>query len=190
MTFATFETIDNVRIPTEDRQRIRGARSELVRSADEICMEIKTKDLPEGASTIWWILFDDPDNCTAGSGFGGGNCGAADPRSIFWAAGNVVGPNGEGHFNTCIGVGEVPNPAQCIFDSDAGECEWDNPNAEIHIILGRYHGMAVYTDPTVLGGQISTFQGYCAEAFPDTGGCPDLQLAIHPPGKDDDSDND
>ncbi len=178
----TFETVDNVRIPMEDREVVENAKAKLDRSNDELCMEINTKELPAGAHTVWWVLFNDPDNCIHGSGFGGARCGADDPRSVFWFAGNTVGPNGEGHFSNCVEVGGPPSQnIQCVFDSDAGECAWDNPNAEIHAIIGRYHGMAQYDDPTTYGEQISTLNGYCAEAFPDTGGCPDLQLAILPP---------
>jgi hypothetical protein len=172
----TLDTIDDIRIPPEDREKIAPAKSRLYRNNDELCMEIDTRALPEGAHTVWWVVFDDPDNCENGSGFLGARCGGGrpgDPRTVIWFAGGIVGPNGEGHFNNCITIGAVN--AEC---RPGGDCVVNNPKAEIHAIIGRYHGLAQYEHPEALGEQISMFNGYCEEAFGDAG-CPDLQIAIH-----------
>ena len=49
----------------------RGA-SILVRDAEGISMNIDTTDLPVGAYSVWWVIFNKPHEC------GNDNCGSSD----------------------------------------------------------------------------------------------------------------
>ena len=134
--------------------------SELVRTVDGISMNIDTTDLPGGAYSVWWVIFNDPSKCTDGA------CGENDvlppPGTLeaavspLWATGGIVGPDRMGHFSASLGVG---------LESAQGPVFWGdgltNPmGAEVHIIV-RYHGPAVWTDPTTLFDQMYLFEGSC-----------------------------
>lgn len=150
--------------------------SDLVRTVDGISMNIDTTDLPVGANSVWWVIFNDPSKCSDGE------CGENDVLpppgnvaagvSVLWAgSGAIVGPDRMAHFSSSLGLGE---------DSAPGELLWGpaltNPmGAEVHLIV-RYHGPAAWEDPVALTGQLSTFGGSC-----DDFACYDAQAAIHKP---------
>ena len=41
--------------------------SDLVRTVDGISMNIDTTDLPVGAYSVWWVIFNDPSKCSDGA---------------------------------------------------------------------------------------------------------------------------
>ena len=71
--------------------------SALIRNAEGISMNLETSDLPVGAYSVWWVIFNKPSECTKGT------CGSVDtgkggaPNSaegtLLWAPGGVVGPD-------------------------------------------------------------------------------------------------
>ena len=83
--------------------------SDLVRTVDGISMNIDTTDLPVGAYTLWWVIFNDPSMCSDGE------CGENDvlpppgtPEagvSPLWATGGIVGPDRMSHFSASLGLG-------------------------------------------------------------------------------------
>jgi hypothetical protein len=162
-----------------DFSRVAGARGTIHRSADAMCLEVKTRNLPPGAYTLWGIGFDNPDGCEFGGG--GltpplpGECGPGDDGNPNaepfgqWVAAFIVGPNGKGHLNACIEPG-APS-GQLLFGDGL-----DNPGAEIHGIL-RGHGEALYADPLNLGLQLTHVAGGCNI----TNACNDEQLVIYVP---------
>jgi hypothetical protein len=176
-----------------DNKAVPGAKSRLFRSDDEICMNISTKALPEGAYTIWWIVFNNPEQCTSPAPVGGARCGSGDQLlntpvnySAVWATGGLVGPDGVGYFNACLKENTLPAPPQLPDVDGAGLM--DAQGAEIHLAV-RYHCEAESGTPALLGDQITRFGGGCT---PETnfglgmvGDCPcaNLQFAIHPSKK-------
>jgi hypothetical protein len=120
-------------------------------------------DLPIGAYSVWWIIFNNPAGCSDGV------CGENDVLpppgtleaevSAVWATGGIVGPDRGGHFSARLGVGKDAAPGQIIF----GDALTDPMGAEIHVIV-RYHGPARWDDSAALLSQMSTFQGYCTPA--------------------------
>ena len=165
-----------------DTKVVRDARSRLVRHHDEICMNIDTRRLPEGVNTIWWIIFNNPEHCTAPAPVGGARCGGDDDfanpavnAAFLWATGGIVGPDGVGYFSTCLAENQDPG----------GPGLTDAQGAEIHLFV-RSHCAAEYGNLALLGAQLTMFGGGCTEA---TGGegefvgeceCETLQFAIHP----------
>lgn len=139
---------------------VEGSSAKLTRSEDAVSIKINTTQLPAGAYTIWAIIFNDPSECTAGTG--GFSCGPADVGnaltvpSVLWADGGVVDETGVGHFRGAIEEGMPPGfliPVGC-------QCGLvDAENAEIHAII-RYHG-PLSEDPVLAELQLTTPGGGC-----------------------------
>jgi hypothetical protein len=171
-----------------DTDVVPGAKSKLVRRDNEICVRINTKALPEGAYTIWLFAFNNPEHCTAPLAVGGARCGGdadfnndAVNVSALWATGGIVGPDGVGHFSTCLAENTFPGQEL------GGPGLTDAQGAEIHLVI-RHHCAAKFGSPGLLGAQLTMFGGGCtAEAGGGELGplgdcdCANLQFAIHPP---------
>ena len=160
--------------------------SDLVRTVDGIAMNIDTTDLPVGAYTVWWVIFNNPVGCSDGE------CGENDvlppPGTVeaevaaTWATGGIVGPDRMGHFSARLGVGADAAPGQTLWG------ELTNPmGAEVHLIV-RYHGPAVWGDASTFLAQQYTFEGFCTPASsfamgtdPDAFACYEPQASIHKP---------
>ena len=123
-----------------DGSQVLGATSTLVRTDQGAAFTIRTNGLAAGdAVTVWWVVFNDPEFCTAGEGdfrcgigdllaFGG------DPRvasSVFHAAGHVIGGSGTAGFG-----------GHTTTDGPAGEVLWgpglvNARTADIHLVVRR-----------------------------------------------------
>ena len=164
--------------------------SDLVRTVDGVSMNIDTTDLPIGAYTVWWIIFNDPSKCSDGA------CGENDVLpppgtegvgvSPVWATGGIVGPDRMGHFSASLGVGKDSIPGQALWGDGLA-----NPmSAEIHMIV-RYHGPAIWSDADTLRSQMYTFEGFCTPGSsfdigtnPDAFDCYEPQATMHMPPAD------
>ena len=162
--------------------------SDLVRTVDGISMNIDTTDLPVGAYSVWWVIFNNPSACSDGE------CGENDVLpppgtveadvSVLWTGiGTIVGPDRMGHLSASLAVGADAAPGQLLF----GEGVTNPMGAEVHLIV-RYHGPANWGDATALVEQLSTFQGGCTPdsslgvgTDPAAFGCFDAQVAVHQP---------
>jgi hypothetical protein len=137
--------------------------SDLVRTVDNISMNIDTTDLPIGAYSVWWVIFNNPAGCSDGV------CGENDVLpppgtaeaevSVLWATGGIVGPDRGGHFSARLGVGKDNAPGQIIF----GDGLTNSMGSEVHMIV-RYHGPARWDDAEALKSQMHSFQGFCTPA--------------------------
>jgi hypothetical protein len=153
-----------------------GASSTLLRTPAGITMSFKTSQLEEGhAYTIWWVVFNDPDECMGGGCgpddvgaviFGEGNPNPAG-IGILYAAGHVVGDSGTATFSGHLRPGDTsgcvnegpPQSADSVGVDLALVCmALDDPyTAEVHLVL-HDHGPIV---PGQVASQISTFEGGC-----------------------------
>lgn len=149
--------------------------SKLTRNNNGISMNIKTTDLEAGAAyTIWWVIFNNPENCSDGE------CGENDVLppgvnpdadvSVAFAAGHVIGNNGKGNFGGHLSVGDTSGLHPAFLDTNGLV---DAHGAEIHLIV-RNHGQPI---PGEVSEQISTFFGGC----PLNILCSDEQASIHLP---------
>ncbi len=78
--------------------------SDLHRGLDGIAMNIDTTDLPVGAYTVWWVIFNNPSACTGENGVcisadSGKAPGNPTEAGVLWATGGIVGPDRIGHFS-------------------------------------------------------------------------------------------
>lgn len=145
---------------------------------------LNTADLTPGdAVTIWWVIFNNPEECAA---FPQGTCGLVDlgdpdvAAEITYATGDVINNNGKAHFSAQLGVGHT---SQEWF----GNGLIDPTGAEVHVIV-RSHGQVI---PELAANMISTFRGGChdddfitpgnpgyEDGIPGPNQCVDLQFAI------------
>jgi hypothetical protein len=147
--------------------QVPGALSRLSRTDQGITLDIKTSGLDAGAAyTVWWIVFNVPDECAppgcSGADFGNPLVEA----SALWATGHVIGGNGKANF--AAHLQESKPHGQVLF----GPGLTDAKGAEIHLVV-RSHGLPI---PGLVDEQIHTFAGGCAVNV-----CEDHQYAVHLP---------
>lgn len=149
---------------------VEGSSAKLVTNDMGATLQVNTSGLPVGhAVTVWWVIFNYPEHCTDGE------CGLDDAfpppgntaagTSVSFAAGHVIGGDGQGNYGAHISVG-----------GDAAPWHFgllEPRTAEYHFVL-RDHGPA---DPEIVNEQISTATAGCNNFGPGTGDytCVDLQ---------------
>ena len=146
-----------------------GSQAALVRDPSGVSMTLQTSGLAPGAYTTWWVVFNNPENCS------GGTCGEDDlppfggsptvHASVLFATGHVVSTNGTAGFGAWLGIGDT---AGALF----GPGLLNVYTAEVHNIV-RYHGDVL---PAFMPEQIRSFNGGCP---PNS--CFNVQAAVHQP---------
>lgn len=152
---------------------IKGTSAQLVTNDQGATLQVNTTGLTPGhAVTLWWVVFNNPENCSDGVCGGDdafpppGNTAAG--ASVSFAGGHVIGGDGQANYGAHLSVGEeaAPWPVGLL-----------NPRmAEIHFVL-RDHGPAI---PEIIEEQISTAGGGCNNFPPFTGDytCVDVQGGV------------
>jgi hypothetical protein len=142
-----------------------GAWSQLVRNDTGVAMTLHTSQLTPGtATTVWWIIFNHPENCTGG-------CGADDlgnplvQASVLYATGHVIGGDGVGDFGARLAVADTTGAL-------LGPGLLNPLGADIQLVV-RSHGPAI---PGLIDQQIHSFNGGCP---PNT--CTNVQGSMHQP---------
>ncbi len=82
--------------------------------------------LPEGAYTVWYVIFNEPDDCNNPNPAGGSCAGAGiddfllPTAATAWATGGIVKANGVGNFQDRLYVGErrEPGTQEALIGSD------------------------------------------------------------------------
>ena len=151
------------------RDTIPGAHAKLVRRTNGIEIDVRTRDLPAGAYTTWWIIFNHPDMCTGPcdpSDFGNSDVAA----SVLWAAGGIVDASGRASFQAELLVGVSPGYVRF------GNGLLDAYGAEVHYVF-KTHGPPAMDDSDLLLRQVSSFDGACSDEF---GHAPDASDPIFP----------
>lgn len=152
-----------------DHSIIAKAASYLKTNKEGASMRLHTSELtPKNAVTVWWLVFNHPENCTHGTA--PYSCGREDlaplggdpsvESSVIFGAGRVIGGKGEGKFSSHLSVGDTED---ALFGSGL-----TNPlGAEIHFVV-RDHGPK---DPSLMPGQIREVN-VCNTT------CEDLQFSV------------
>ena len=163
----------------------------LTRERDNLSLTVSTMDLnPNAAYSVWWVMFNKPENCLVPNG-----CGEPDvfeapgdlndaqipavQMSASYAAGFVTGNEGLATFTAELKDGSLPDgtfvdngwstPVGFGPDDNAGLTRGNGLDAEVHIVL-RSHGDAVAGS---VANQATTFDGLC-----DVQACSLVQVAI------------
>lgn len=165
------------------KTRVEHAGAELTRSADGLCVKATTRGLPEGAYTVWWVIYNYPSQCNNPAPYTGAVCGVTDfantavRATAMWAEGKLVGPDGRADISACVNKGEITGE---ILDLGTKEGLLNPRGAEIQMIV-HWHGPGHFDEPALLGEQLTHFLGACQ----DVGGvtppdCKDMQQIVFP----------
>ncbi len=167
--------------------------STLQRTADGLLATFAANEIqPSYAVTLWWIVFNDPENCSAPGCseddiFAGGDptadlnaegIAAADIVAGY-AAGTVASPDGYVLLSAGLDADEIG--PEVIFGE--GALLKDVAGAEIHLVV-RSHGPAI---EGLVDVQTTSYGGGCETMLnppevPDAEGeCAELQFAMHLP---------
>lgn len=160
--------------------------STLIRSHDKLIAKFETSGLTPGyAYTLWWVVFNSPENC------GSVPCGLpdlADPATkvdLLFTSGLVADESGTAMFSGQLLENDGSKSVNDVagLPIDVGGL-WDTTTAEVHLAI-RSHGPAI---PGMVEEQISSYSGGCTvfytpfEEVPDeVGECAETQVSIHMP---------
>ncbi len=185
MTFQADQ--DNLVVASE---AIPGSHAALVRHTSGIQIDVSTRDLPAGAYTNWWVIFNNPGSCIGPCDIDDVFSNPATAASILWATGGIVDASGQASFQAELPVGVLPSGDGQLL---VGNGLLNAYGAEAHYIL-KTHG-PVQEDAAVLLRQVSTVFGACSDldgsgnhpVDPDPAfrvyDCWDPQFAAFPPSK-------
>lgn len=165
-------------------EQVEGGQARLKTSEQAATLHLKTAELEPGiAVTVWWVIFNQPENC---EGYPDTPCGLGDLENpdvvaeITYATGAVIGSNGKANFKADLAVGHT--------DQEWFGNGFTNPtSAEIHTIV-HTHGQVI---AELEDNMISTFRGGCRDdemivpghpayddGIPGPNKCDDLQFAV------------
>jgi hypothetical protein len=167
--------------------------SSLQRSDNGVVATLSADGVPAGqAVTLWWVVFNDPENCSApGCGeddiFVGGDPTADLNQEGIVAADIVAGYGGgtvasaDGHILLSVGLGANETGPETLLGAPA--LLKDAAGAEIHLVV-RSHGPAIDGRTDV---QTTSYGGGCeTDLLPPAvadaeGECVDLLFSVHLP---------
>ena len=133
----------------------------LVRYRKGVLTVVKSNDLEPGeAVTLWWVLFNNPENCTDG-------CGSDDFRTqsvradVMYADGEIIDNSGKRLFVSHRKIGDLSGSMASIFFEGKARGIEDSFDTEVHAVL-RTHGQVI---PGLEDARTGTFNGDC-QGFP------------------------
>jgi len=162
--------------------------STLHRNKNNITVNFKTDGLiPGHAVTLWWVIWNNPENCTTPYQCTDVDFAIADQVNveILYAAGHVVGFNGQGNFSASLKENDNSGSVNELMGLPIAGGLLDAQKAEVHLVI-RTHGPKI---PGEVNEQISSYVGGCDDPFlyapftfyPDAiGECADIIAAVHP----------
>lgn len=168
-----------------DLATVADAEATLRRSPEALRATIDTGDLPPGqVMTLWWVVFNNPEECRDGAGSPCGVPDLFDPdveTGCLFGDGGTVRHDGRIRLRGSLAIGDVRDSCLPFFGApDHGLI--DPVGAEVHLVV-RSHGPRL---PRQLRAQRTTFAGGC-EVFLDQGAevsapgeCADQQFAMFP----------
>ena len=180
------------------QEPVRGAFSMLERSDRGIETRLRTRSRPGHAHSLWYVIFNSPENCSDGAcgdddifidpsdrsaGFNAPQIAATRASAVWGSAGAVANRAGRLKLDGALGVGEVPDgPGQVMIGrAEDGALAplgvvtgLEDPRGAVIIVVLQDHG-AAHADPELLERQLTSFQGACNPA------CEETQLAVHVP---------
>ena len=145
---------------------------------DRASVDLHTRKLPAGdAVTLWWVIFNHPENCA--HGVGGLRCGEGDlnvasvEASVLYADGQIIRAGGIANYRATRTVGDTSG---ALFGNGL-----TNPlGADIHLVV-HDHGPVI---PGLEFEMTHSFGAGCNNVPPGTGTpgpntCRDVQFSAH-----------
>ena len=161
----------------------------LHRKKDRVTVNFKTTDLTPGyAYTLWWVRWNNPQECAIPGGCNDPDFGnaAAVGVDVLYATGLVVDDSGIGNFSASLSVDDDSGSVNELFGLPAagGLQSGNTYRAEVHLVV-RSHGPAVpELEDEQIGGYLggcTVFLGVFNEIPAEVGECGDIEFAIHSP---------
>lgn len=177
---------------------VAGAFSMLDRGGEGITTKVRTRARPGHAHTLWYVIFNAPQNCSDAicgdddvfldpndhsAGFNAPQIVATRASVVWGNAGAVANPGGRLKLDGGLGVGEVPEGLNQVVIGRGEDgalvplgvaTGLENARNAVIIIVVQDHG-AAHDDPDLLGMQLTSFEGACNPE------CQDAQFAVHVP---------
>lgn len=158
--------------------------AKLKRNQNKISMNFKVENLEPGyAYSIWWVIWNKPENCGNPFECGEPDFGIADEVQVevLYAAGHVVGQSGKGYFSGSLKENDDSGSINDLFGLPGYGGLTDAQSAEVHLVL-RSHGPSI---PGQVNEQINSYPGGCEIDFlpfteiPDEEGeCGDYMFSV------------
>jgi len=182
--------VTNVLVEGTD-EVIADAESVLVRMHHGLSMTMETTGLePNHVYTVWWVIFNNPENCTddlcgpddvflmedgefvlTDDGLRQPNVAGREmtQASSLRATGNIGYEDGTSVFRAHLPINDTTD------DIAFGPALLDSMGSEVHLII-RTHGEMI---PELLNEQLMTAWGGCPDPY-DRAPCRDIQISIFP----------
>lgn len=164
--------------------------STLHRNSHGLAVNFHVTGLSAGhAYTIWWVVWNNPEECTVPGACSDIDFGNPDVQvELMYANGHVVGNNGKGNFSAHLNENDASGTINPLFGLPSYGGLADAQKAEVHMVL-RSHGPKV---PGIVDEQIGSYLGGCPQSFPygfppfteipdEVGECGDIFASIHQP---------
>lgn len=188
-------TIDD---STREPEPVAGAFSMLERADEGITTQVRTRVRPGHAHTLWYAIFNAPENCSDGvcgdddifidpsdhsAGFNAAQIEATRASVVWGSAGAVANAAGRLKLDGALGKGVVPDgPNQVVIGRGEDGAlvplgvvtGLEDPHGAAIIVVLQDHG-AAHDDPELLERQLTSFRGACNPE------CEDVQVAPHVP---------
>ena len=159
----------------------------LVRTDSGVSYNLRTTGLTKGdATSIWWVIFNNPEACSDGVCMLPDLFNPAVAASVQSGGGNVVGGSGNSTYASHLNVGQITNPHPVLHGPDFFNLPnpgLTNPRgAEIHLVV-RSHGPVI---PGMNHGMFNSFEVGCTPGSSGGAGdggneCADLQFTVFLP---------
>lgn len=142
-----------------------GANASLVRGSNGITTNVHTFVTAPGAYTLWWVVFNHPQNCQTYL------CTFDEPDFVIGATGHPVNGAEISNLSARLNVGGPYNNEILYEGPDPG---LTNPDGALITLVIRYHG----TD--LESGGSKQFRRFLAGCPDDGAPCEDVQLVVFP----------
>lgn len=179
-TVAIFDVVNSLEAGT----------STLHRNNNGVTVNFKATGLKPGhAYTVWWVIWNNPEECIVPGACSDGDFGDPDVQvELMYANGHVVGSNGKGNFSAHLNENDSSGTINPLFGLPSYGGLADAQKAEVHVVL-RSHGPKI---PGIVNEQIGSYLGGCPQTFPygfppfteipdEVGECGDIYASIHQP---------
>lgn len=160
----------------------------LRKSGKGLAMVLKAEGEPLTANTAWWIIFNNPEECTDGicgdDGFTDLLNGEKTGLCMLYATGSVSRRNGKSVFVAYLKEGQLTESVngKLLMQPERVLAPGNSGHAQVNLVV-RSHGPII---PGMIREQIGSHGGGCDTDLPpfsaipmNTGECGDIQASVH-----------
>lgn len=157
-------------------------RARLFRHRRAIAINMHSSNLIPGHTyTLWWVIYNKPENCVNSPCSGPDNSNPAVMRELLYATGKVVKRGNRAFFRAMLKQGDTSGSVNSELNLPEYGGLLYPETAEVHMVI-RSHGPII---PDLVDEQIGTLNGGCTTSLPaftevpdEEGECANIQYAI------------